>query len=61
MEALEQTLVDRMYLTIVHAELEADAFFPKYDEANWTTASNEVLMADDRNPHRMTFRLLERS
>jgi dihydrofolate reductase len=61
MEALEQTLVDRMYLTIVHAEVEADAFFPKYDEANWITASNEVFLADDRNPHRMTFRLLERS
>ncbi len=60
MEALEQTLVDRMYLTIVHAEVEADAFFPKYDEANWITASNEVLLADDRNQHRMTFRLLER-
>jgi dihydrofolate reductase len=61
MEALEQTLVDRMYLTIVHAELEADAFFPEYDEAEWTTAGNEVFPADDRNPYRMTFRLLERA
>jgi len=61
MEALEQTLVDRMYLTIVHAEVEADTFFPGYDEADWTTSSNEVLPADDRNPYRTTFRLLERS
>ena len=60
MEALEQTLVDRMYLTIVHAEIEADAFFPNYDRQDWTTASNEVLAANDRNPHQMTFRLLER-
>ena len=61
MEALAQTLVDRMYLTIVHAEVEADAFFPKYDEADWRATSNEVLLADDRNPYGMTFRLLERS
>lgn len=60
MEALEQMLVDRMYLTIVHSEIEADAFFPKYKEEDWTRVSNEVVAADDRNPHRMTFRLLER-
>jgi len=61
MEALEQTLVNRMYLTIVHAEVEADAFFPNYDEAEWTMSSNKVVPADDRNPYRMTFRLLERA
>jgi dihydrofolate reductase len=61
MEALDQTLVDRMYLTIIHAEIEADAYFPEYDDADWTTVSNEALLADDSNPQRMTFRLLERT
>lgn len=60
-EALDQALVDRMYLTIVHAQVEADRFFPEYKEADWTTALNEVFPADDRNPYRMTFRLLERA
>ncbi len=60
MEALEKTLVDRMYLTIVHARVEADAFFPEYEQADWVTASTQELPADDRNPYRMTFRLLDR-
>ncbi len=59
-EALDRALVDRMYLTIVHAQVEADTFFPEYEQADWTTASTEVFPADDRNPTRMTFRLLER-
>jgi dihydrofolate reductase len=60
MEALDKALVDRMYLTIVHARVEADAFFPDYEQADWITASTQELPADDRNPYRMTFRLLER-
>ncbi len=61
MEALEESLVDRMYLTIVHAQVEADAYFPDYEQADWTSASTQELPADDRNPYRMTFRLLERN
>ncbi len=61
MEALDRALVDRMYLTIVHTQVEADTFFPEYEEADWTMTSDEVLPADDRNPYRMTFRLLERA
>ena len=60
MEALDKALVDRMYLTIVQARVEADAFFPDYEQADWTTASTQELPADDRNPYHMTFRLLER-
>ncbi len=60
MEALEKALVDRMYFTIVHARVEADAFFPDYEQADWITASTQELPADDRNPYHMTFRLLER-
>lgn len=59
-EALQRTLVDRMYLTLVHASLEADTFFPEYDEAEWSMIESAVHAADKRNPHRMTFYLLER-
>ena len=61
MEALENSLVDRMYLTIVHARVEADAYFPDYEQEDWITASTQELPADDHNPYRMTFRLLERN
>ncbi len=60
MEALEKALVDRMYLTIVQARVEADAFFPDYEQADWITASTQELPADDRNPYHMTFLLLKR-
>lgn len=61
MEALENTLVDRMYLTIVHAEIEADTFFPEYELSEWVVIESYEKRADERNPYRMTFRLLERS
>jgi len=60
-EALDEGLVDRMYLTIVHGEVEADTFFPEYEKTAWRTVSSEEHPPDDRNPYRMTFRLLERS
>jgi len=60
-EAIEGALVDRMYLTIVHGQVEADSFFPTFEAAEWTTVEREVRAADERNPYRMTFRLLERA
>ena len=60
-EALESALVDRMYLTIVHGEVEADIFFPEYESTEWTTVKREVRPADERNPYRTTFCLLERT
>ncbi|MFQ5944387.1 MAG: dihydrofolate reductase [Anaerolineales bacterium] len=60
-EALDQALVDRMYLTIVHEQVEADTFFPEYKETDWTRVKREVRLADERNPYHMTFCLLERA
>jgi len=36
-DALENNLVDEMLLTEVQAEIEADIFFPKFEESNWRT------------------------
>ena len=58
--ALDQRLVDRMYLTIVHADLKADTFFPEFEAADWSPVSSEEWLPDERNPYRMTFSLLER-
>lgn len=60
-EALVLKLVDRMYLTIVHGQVEADTFFPEFNQSDWTTVENTVQHADERNPYPMTFSLLERT
>ncbi len=59
-EALRLNLVDRMYLTIVHAQLEGDTFFPEYEQSEWKTVLKEERQVDERNPYGMTFCLLER-
>jgi dihydrofolate reductase len=58
--ALAQELVDRMYLTLVQAEVEADTYFPPYREAEWTVSQTEHRAPDERNPYPMTFTTLVR-
>lgn len=59
--ALEKDLVDRMYLTLVEAEIEADTFFPTFDPDKWQVLSCESHPADDRHRYPFTFTTLERS
>lgn len=40
-QALEQGLVDRLYLTRVHRSYEGDAFFPEIDQSQWRLVSEE--------------------
>jgi dihydrofolate reductase len=53
-------LVDRMYLTIVHAQVEGDAYFPELKEHEWTCADETLHPADERHAHSFTFRTLDR-
>ncbi|MBN2501526.1 MAG: dihydrofolate reductase [Anaerolineales bacterium] len=57
-DALDQ--IDTIYLTLVHAEPEADTFLPAYDEAAWQEVSSERHAADERNQYAFTFKTLER-
>ncbi|MDR2314843.1 MAG: dihydrofolate reductase [Pseudomonas sp.] len=41
-QALEKGLVSRMYLTRVEMAPEGDAWFPAFDEGQWTLASSEA-------------------
>lgn len=50
----------RMYLTLIAAHLEGDAFFPDWDRACWLETSREQRLCDERNPFDMTFLTLER-
>lgn len=41
-QALEQNLVDKMYLSIINKEYPGDVFFPAFDEKNWDVQSTQV-------------------
>ncbi|MBS3902798.1 MAG: type 3 dihydrofolate reductase [Anaplasmataceae bacterium] len=51
---------NRMYLTCVDIETEADAFFPEFQEEEWDRALEEHHPADEKHPHAFTFKILER-
>ena len=51
----------RIYETVLHVELEGEAFFPAIDPAAWKlTSESERFPADARNDHDYTFRILDR-
>ncbi len=52
--ALTLPLADCLYLTRVHAKVEADSFFPPYDEREWKLVRETHHEADDRNEYAFT-------
>ena len=46
---------DLMYITWVHAEFAADAFFPTIDFEKWTEVSREDFEPDERNIYPFSF------
>lgn len=59
--ALSKGLVDRLYLTLVHADVEGDTRFPLLDPAEWTERSRERHEVDERHIHAFSFVVLDRS
>jgi len=53
-------LVQRVYLTLVHAELEGDTFFPEFDPSGWRELSRERHEADEHHAYAYSFITLER-
>lgn len=53
-------LADKMYLTFIHHNFEADVFFPEYDLAQWKEVSREDHLADEKNPYDYSFVVLAR-
>lgn len=51
---------DRIYLTQVHAEVDADTFFPEFDRSAWIETQPIDHPADEKNQYAFTFKLLER-
>ena len=59
--ALARDLVDRIYLTRIHADVEGDTFFPEIDFDDWKLVSEEHHEADEKNEFDYSFLVSERS
>jgi dihydrofolate reductase len=53
-------LVQRLYLTIVHAQVEGDAYFPAFDQADWHLLSSEFHDQDDAHAYAFSMNLYVR-
>jgi dihydrofolate reductase len=53
-------IADRIYLTQIHAQVQADVFFPQYDQSNWQEITSSFRPADDANQFGSTFQQLVR-
>ena len=53
-------LADRIYMTLVHAVVKANVFFPEYEPKDWIEAEHSYQPADERNQFPFTFKVLER-
>lgn len=59
-EIFSQTmpLADKIYLTRVHALVDADVFFPVFDQDAWIEQESIWMDADEKNDYPMTFKVL---
>jgi dihydrofolate reductase len=53
-------LADRLYVTLVEAEVAGDAWFPEFEWSAWREIERRTMPADAKNPHACTFLTLER-
>ncbi len=49
--ALALPLAQRMVLTLIELEPQADTWFPRWDAAQWQQLSERFIKADDKNQH----------
>ncbi len=54
--ALEEGLLDRMYLTHVHASFEGDVFYPKFDENQWNVQVLDEHPTDEKHDYAFTIK-----
>ncbi|MBT6439731.1 MAG: dihydrofolate reductase [Flavobacteriales bacterium] len=53
--AIRTGLIDRLYITWVEANFDADTFFPTIDFTDWNKVSSIERKKDERNAHKLTF------
>ena len=49
------SIADKIYLTRVHTQLEADTFFPVINKEEWELISNEDFSADEKHHYAYSF------
>ena len=57
---MENKLADRIYLTRLDYDGDADAYFPKIDNKEWKVVSSEAFQKNDRNEYGGVFETLDR-
>ncbi len=58
--ALALPRADRLYLTVIHAEIEGDTYFPEWNPSEWTLIEDRRHDADERHEHAFSLRIYER-
>ncbi len=53
-------ILDRMYLTEIHARIDGDTYYPDFQEEHWEQTQSEDHEKDDRHAYPFTFRILEK-
>jgi dihydrofolate reductase len=53
-------VAQRMYLTLIHAEVDGDTLFPEFDEDEWEIVEREDHDADEKNEYPFSFVVYER-
>lgn len=54
-------LANKMYLTMIEAEVDGDIYFPEWITAEWRETSSEAHEPDEKNPYRYIFVTLDRT
>ena len=57
-QALPQA--DRLYLTLVDVEVEANAFFPAFDKKDWILVEEQIFAKNEQNSIATTYQVLKR-
>jgi len=52
--------VTRLYITLIHAEIEGDTFFPEINAAEWKEIERVDFSKDEKNSYDYSFIMLER-
>ncbi|SHM82873.1 dihydrofolate reductase [Chitinophaga sp. CF418] len=53
-------IIDRLYLTRVHAEVSGDTHFPEFDPRGWKLVKNDRHEKDEKHAYALTFQVWER-
>jgi dihydrofolate reductase len=59
-DAISNNLVDKLYITWVDANFDADTYFPNLDLSKWKEISSDQYIKDERNMHNLTFSIYEK-